>query len=334
MGRHVAQMRAPQGTAAHLHPRFHVIATVTNSRRWRARYALFNDFAKHMGDQGAQLTVIECAFGDRAFAITDAGDPRHIQVRARHETWLKENLVNVAVSRLPEEAEYIAWVDADVHFLRPDIVNATIQALQHYAVVQMFSEAWDVSPSYETVAKHESFCRSYQMKRPRRPVHGSYGVPEPRLGFNTWHSGFAWACRRSAFDALGGLIDFAALGSADMHMAASLVGRGLTTVHPGAHPNYVKAVKRWQDRAEKHVRRNVGCVEGTLVHHHHGPKSRRLYKDRWKILVDHRFDPERDLKRNAQGVWQLHDDGTARHRHLRDGIRNYLAQRNEDDLCL
>ena len=36
-------------------------------------------------------------------------------------------------------------------------------------------------------------------------------IPEKMERYDVWHSGFAWACTREAWDALGGLIDFAIL---------------------------------------------------------------------------------------------------------------------------
>jgi hypothetical protein len=55
-------------------------------------------------------------------------------------------------------------------------------------------------------------------------------------------------------------------------------------------------------------------------------QTKRGYPDRWKILRDQDFDPQRDLHRDWQGLYQL-----APHRiGLRDGIRGYFRSRNED----
>jgi hypothetical protein len=45
--------------------------------------------------------VVELAFGNRPFEVTDPDNPRHVQVRSGHELWHKENLVNLGVARLP-----------------------------------------------------------------------------------------------------------------------------------------------------------------------------------------------------------------------------------------
>jgi hypothetical protein len=74
------------------------------------------------------------------------------------------------------------------------------------------------------------------------------------------------------------------------------------------------------------VARNIGYVPGLLIHEWHGKKKDRKYKSRWDILIEHGFDPDLDLKRDWQGVWQLTDRSPG----LRDGFKAYFAARNED----
>ncbi len=330
--RHIVHHRAPAGTAAHLHSRFHVLLVCINTQRFRSRYERLNDTVAHFRSQGVEPWIIEGAFGRRAFAVTDAEHPRHIQVRSHAEIWHKEGLYQIGLSRLPADWKYVMLCDGDVSFVRPDIVNETTQQLQHYDVVQCFSEAHDLGPDYQVLAKHEAFCWSHMQGRPKRCFgQGNYYYAHPkRPGWNIWHPGFAWGWRRRALDACGGLIDFAALGSGDNHMAWSLLGEYRRSIHPAASVGYRRAVRAWQQRAETHIRRNIGCVQGTLLHHWHGKKADRRYRSRWRILVENGFDPNVDLKRDTQGLWQLVDTGTPRSIKLRDGIRNYFAARRED----
>ena len=37
--------------------------------------------------------------------------------------------------------------------------------------------------------------------------------------------------------------------------------------------------------------RNVGYVDGLVLHHWHGHKADRKYGNRWRIYVDNKFDP-------------------------------------------
>ncbi|MCX6610482.1 MAG: hypothetical protein NTW74_06475, partial [Acidobacteria bacterium] len=223
-----------------------------------------------------------------------------------------------------------------VTFARPDWAYETIQQLQHYQVVQMFSHALDLGPKYEPVgALKNSFAWMYynEPKSERTPRAGSMRTAEGYYGYSKggyWHPGFAWAARRSALDALGCLLDFCIVGSADWHMAASLIGEGEKTISRQLHPNYKREVLEWQDRATKLVKGNIGYVDGLLNHHWHGRKVDRHYSDRWRILVDNKYNPESDLKRDAQGLYTLTDRSPG----LRDGIRTYFRSRNEDSIDL
>lgn len=284
---------------ARLYDKLYVVATVSNPRRYRSRYDLYRKFAQHVKDSGAELYTVELAFGQRPHVVTEASNPQHLQLRTPYELWHKENSLSLLVSRLPSDWKYVAWVDADVTFARPDWVGETIQMLQHHMVVQMFSEAIDMSPSFEMLQRHIGFMKCY---RDGGPVETHYDIGYANRSVtrvtNPWHPGFAWAMRREAYDALGGLIDFGILGAGDTHMARSLVGQAQYSHHPSMNLNYSKMIFDWQARAEKYVRRNVGYVDGIVLHHWHGKKRDRRYKDRWKILVEHDFDPRRDLKRD------------------------------------
>jgi hypothetical protein len=84
----------------------------------------------------------------------------------------------------------------------------------------------------------------------------------------------------------------------------------------------------WQHRAETYLKRNIGYVPGTILHHWHGKGRDRKYNERWKALVDHKFDPIMDLKRDWQGLYQLNPLKWG----LRDAIRQYARDRNEDSI--
>jgi hypothetical protein len=167
---------------AHLRPLpdvLDVVTVVSNPARYRARYDLFRAFAAQVRDAGARLTVVELAFANRPFEVTSADDPRHVQVRTAHELWHKENLLNLGFSRLPRDARYVAWVDADLTFARPDWVQETLQQLQHYPIVQMFSEAHDLSPEGQLLTSFRSFAHSHLRGVARKRRHAPHPSVSP-----------------------------------------------------------------------------------------------------------------------------------------------------------
>ncbi len=315
----------------HVKDKLYVITPIFNSQRYRSRWRLYQDFEKHILDSGAELITIEAAFGNRDFAITSSCNPHHIQVRIRDQLWVKESLINAAITRLPHDWKYVAWIDADVHFIRNDWVGETIHKLQEYHVIQMFSEAQDLSPNFESILKHQGFMYCYLNNIPRAKAPGYYYHDETKDDrVIKFHPGFCWAARRSAINYLGGLIDWSPLGAADNHLAHALIGQVERSVHPEMHPDYLRSLLRYQERAERYVKRNVGYMEGLILHYWHGKKVDRKYWDRWKILTSNFFTPDM-LKKDWQGIWQFNDDNQIL---LRDQIRRYLKERNEDSIDL
>ena len=307
--------------------RLYVITAISNPIRYRRRYELYHAFEKHMADSGAVLHTAEIAFGGRDFEVTDSANARHLQLRTAHELWHKENALNLLLARLPADWRYVAWIDADVTFARPEWAQETLHALQHFQVVQPWSQSLDLGPDGEIVPDASGGESLPSMLR--QYVEGRGWDRDARAYYSkhAGHCGYAWAARREAIDALGGLMDFSILGANDHHMARALLGDVDNSVNRKMSLAFKTELRRWQARAQA-LKRNVGYVPGTLFHHWHGPKKNRRYLDRWKILVEHQFDPNTDIHRDAQGLYQLSGNKIG----LRDDLRKYFRQRNEDSV--
>ena len=300
----------------------HVVAVVANPIRWKSRTKLYRDFERHMLDSGVHLTTEECAYGDRPYELDTSPEINHVKVRSKTLVWNKECMINRGIAHLPPDWKYVAWIDADVFFRRPSWASETVDALQLYDIVQPWSDCYDLGPDDDHLQTHRSFCRLYKDGKPI--------IPAGAAGYEFAHPGYAWAATRAALERLGGLIEVAALGAADHHMALGLIGRATESLPHGIHPNYRRAVIRWQEMASQHICGNIGYVPGTVEHHWHGSKDLRKYVDRWQVLLSHDFDPVEDLKRNTSGLLELAGNKPAFHR----DIERYFRRRNEDAVTL
>jgi hypothetical protein len=302
--------------------KLYVVTAIFNPFRYQKHYENYRRFAQHMADSGAILITIEMAFGDRPWVVTDSSNPHHIQVRGNSVLWVKENLMDLAVQRIPDHGwKYVACIDSDIEFSRSDWVKETLEHLQHYHVVQPWSDAYDLGPQQQHIGHYRSFCRQYLQRQPHGP------------GYDYWHSGYAWAYTRQAWDWLGGLMDTCIIGSADYHMAWALIGQVTKTYGVNDMTKldaYGKRLLRWEQNAMSHICKDIGYVEGSIKHFWHGPKVNRKYNERWEILQSNGYDPDLDLKRNAYGVFEL----TGRSIKLRDDLRDYFRQRNDDQNTL
>lgn len=296
--------------------KFWVVTVISNTARYKSRYELYKKFEQMVKDSGANLFTVEVAFGDRPFEITQFGNPNHLQMRTFDELWHKENMINLGVQRLPAEAEYIAWIDADISFTRPDWLIETVQQLQHFQVVQMFQTAVDLGPDNEAFQIHQGFMYSYVTGKPRGP------------GYAHFHPGYSWAMRKEAWDMLGGLYDVSMLGSGDHLMANAMIG--IDTLPETMSQDYRDSLTDWMNRCTRLLHRDVGFVSGTILHYWHGSKPNRKYKSRWKILEEAQFSPFLDIKRDHQGLYSFDMDGSDRMIKFRDEVRRYFASRRED----
>lgn len=294
---------------------FYVIGVCSNPVRYKSRWAQAKEFMRKIEAMGVNFFVVEATFGDRPFEITDPHNPRHIRLVSRSEVWLKESMISVAISRLPADWEYVAWVDMDIEFLNKDVFCEAWHQLQHHDVIQLFSDCIDLGPNLEVIQTHKGFCYIYLQNR----------IVKRRYEFA--HPGYAWAATRDAIEHLGGLIE-APLGAGDHHMALSLVSKGHLSLPAGIHPEYKKMVMDWQARAEKYIKRNIGYVPGTIFHFFGGKKKDRRYIERWDILTKNDFVPSLDLRKGSNGLLELTD----RNIKLRDDIREYFRLRNEDSI--
>ena len=302
--------------------KLNVVTAVANPILWKSRTALYRDFEQHMLDSGVNLTVVECAYGDRPYELAGNANVNHVPVRAKTLVWNKENLLNIGIARTT--GRYIATLDADIRFRRATWAKDTIQALQIYDVVQPWATCYDLGPNDEHLQSHSSFCKLVKTNKPI--VQGPNAIGSYEFG----HPGYAWAYTRQALEWLGGLIETAALGAADHHMALALVGKVGETIPGNLTDGYKAPLYQWQKMAMQHIAGNIGFVGGTIEHFWHGSKSLRRYVERWSVLANNHFDPRTDLKRNTTGVLELAGNKPK----LRHDLDLYFRQRDEDSNTL
>src|ERR1700677_3924032 len=119
----------------HTYPdKLYVCTVIENPLRLRSRYRNYWICENAMSKAGVALYTVEIAFGGREFEVTQPNHPQHLQLRGHDELLHKENALNLLIARLPAEANYIATLDADIQFARPDWAQQTLHLLQHYNV--------------------------------------------------------------------------------------------------------------------------------------------------------------------------------------------------------
>ena len=295
----------------------HVIAVINNPIRWHSRLRLFLNFIRHMRQSGVRLHLVECAHGDRPYEVPEVPEVYNlIRVRTNSICWIKENLINIAISRLPEDWKYVAWVDADIFFRHRHWASEAVHALQQYPIIQPWASCIDLGPNHEVIEHHKSFAYLHWHNRLK-------GIGK---GYEFCHPGYAWCARREFLERVGGLIEFAIAGAGDHHMALAMVNKVQWSIPKGVEEEYRDPLLEWQRRAIGLTQKHIGFLPGAIEHFWHGRKCDRKYIERWDIIVNNHFEPDTDIKKNTWGVITLAGNKPQ----LEIDLDHYMRQRCED----
>ena len=292
----------------------HVITVISNICEFKRRWKLMNDFINRYSNTKLpiKLYVVELAYGNQTFHVTDVNNKNHLQLRTDYALWHKENMINIAIKKLlPQNWKAVAWIDGDIEFDDPSWATYALKVLNKFDIIQLFQYCADLNSKGEPMNIFQSFCSMYY----KGMTHGK--------GLQYWHPGYAWACTRSAYDKLGGLFDKGILGSGDHHMAMSFVSG--ESVHGKANIEYKKAFKEYSNKAKGVL---LGYIPVSIKHYFHGSKKNRKYVERWDILLKYNYNPSKDIKYDENGIIVPTSSFC---KEFLDDILSYFKERNEDE---
>lgn len=295
-----------------IEPNLHVLAVISNPCLYRRRYQLAREFFDRMNrTPHVILYVVELAYGDQPFAVTQAGNPRHLQLRTTVPLWHKENMINLGVrTLLPRNWKAFAWIDADVEFENPQWAVETLRVLSGADIVQPFAESVHLDAnSRPTNTTHVSICCLVKHKQ----------------SIFWGNCGYAWAMTRSAYERVGGLYERAIMGGGDAIMSKAFTKQGsINRIHE-LSSGFQASMRQYDARAG---RMKVGYVPGKVFHYFHGTLQNRKYMERWETLVKYAYNPATHLTLDARGLLVPTPECP---RDLLADIMTYFLERNEDE---
>ena len=298
--------------------KLHVIAVISNPCLYLRRYILFKQFMLRMLNEEPNviLYVVELAYKNQKFIITDSKNPKHLQLRCDTPLWHKENMINIGVKKLlPNNWKAFAWIDGDLEFESSTWALDTLKILNGYKdIVQVWSHCVDMDNNKKTMNIFNS--AGYHYSKNHKYV--SHGV-------NYWHPGYAWAITRTAYEIIGGLYERAILGSGDNIMMFSLLNNVIKSLHEESTIEYKQDVLEFESKMSS---LRFGYVPGLIYHYFHGSKANRKYTERWKILVNHNYNPITFIKKDENGILV---PTNVYPKSLESDIINYFQERNEDE---
>lgn len=260
-------------------------------------------FMRQCATLDTPLFISELAYDDEPFFLPASRNVFHYRCPRGQVLWHKENLLNLAVERLPKAYDKIAWIDPDLWLERRDWVEAAERKLEHFAVVQLFDRFCRTNLDGEIIDSKISFA-----------AQGGWGENA---------NGGAWAARRELWTKAGGLYERAIVGSGDVAFCAAAIRNALP-----AYLGYLTSDwSGWAKKAGAWIEENGGFdfLEGRIVHEWHGEMRDRSYLDRHGHLA--KLDVGKLVARRADGLLQYAPSVPAS---FAARIEEYFKLRKED----
>lgn len=287
---------------------------------------------------------------------------KHIRIKLKDILWSKENLINIAFKSLPSDWKYGAWIDRDTFFTNHNWAQETIEKLKTCDIMQPWGECIFLEKDYSIDSgiydKHvenfyksineriscNSFCKTavlfninLQNKEKKLPRYNDRNlikteipsyikkltkVPFTALG----HVGHAWAINRKFYEKIGKIYDFGITGESDNVIAKSIVNDfddGIMNFYKRELPNYMQTIINYSKNFENV---KVGYLNNLILHYYHGKIKNRFYLERQDILLNAKFDPEKHLKYNENGILEYTEEGKS----IETSMKKYFFFRKED----
>lgn len=307
---------------------FYVITTYFNPFHNLERLENYRTFKENLN---LPLITVEWA-PDSIFELSQTDADHLVQISGGDLMWQKERLLNIALSKLPENCEFVAWIDCDIVFANADWHINAKELLKTYNFLQLFDEVNYLS---------KSISREFDLEKanflPYEHTDCSLSkLIESRLNFDRnknkvgkdpnyqrgGAAGMALASKASTIRALK-FYDGNIVGGGDSVLFASLLRtlddyfsmRDLSVKHQ-------MDIKEWANQiiAKSY---QLGYLKGSIYHLWHGDLSQRQYLERHLILKNHNYDPKNHIFSDSENAWSWQNAP----KELRREISNYMHSR-------
>jgi hypothetical protein len=301
------------------------ITSYFNPVGYERRLHNYHTFRRHLT---VPLVTVELAYRDEFDLQPDAADIL-IQLRGKDVLWQKERLLNLALAKLPEHCDSVAWLDCDVVFEREEWAEQATRGLERFPLLQPFLSVYE--PSADGPVQPTRLPLDARLGHSLAYMH-SQGTVTPgllRSNMRVDHrsnGGLAWVARREILDR-DGFYDPCIMGSGTRAMACAALGT------PADAIDYLAMTARWAEHYEAwasahfgNVRGSIGYTEGALIHLWHGDLNHRRYQARHREFGAYGYNPLTDVALDENGCWRWSSPKTEMHAYVAD----YFRSRRED----
>lgn len=270
---------------------------------------------------------MELAFNNACYELDKDDADILVQLKTSTILWHKERLLNIGLDYLPGDCDKIAWVDADIIFCNDRWVDETAKLLESYVVVQPYSFVIRLPRGVDKVEIDRRLFGNMKGQKNHGIGYGiaNFGKGKSDIFLKHWHTGSAWAARRSVFDKHG-FYDRLILGSGDSLMGHAFYNNKRSLIRNLSSEKMIIDQDNWIDKVYQEIKSSVYYTHGLILHLWHGQPRNKLYFLRFSILKKFNFDPTTDLKVGDNNCWMWATDKPGLHK----WAKRYFWLRNEE----
>lgn len=202
---------------------------------------------------------------------------------------MRENLINVGAGYLPDDWQFMAWIDQHIWWEDPYWFEKAMWLMSHYNIVHLLNgnDFWDIHN--KTMYHLDGFARIWT------EVGDRFWMHDPR------QCGCAWSMRREVYEALGGILDICIGTKCDLYQNYAFAG--MTYTSQIGNQEYADEVAKWQRHAIDVFQKKMWFLDTKIIHFQHcdirdGCKTSE-YNDQIYALMRNNYNPRTDLTRDA-----------------------------------
>lgn len=216
----------------------------------------FRDYCQSIGMSFCAIEGIKEDLKQPYIATRPNNEPYEMQVKLYDEDYIRENLLNVAIRKLPDDWEYVAWIDAHQVFTNSYWWEESIVKMEKNASVQLF----------QTVSRLNA--RNQTMYRKKAVIYSTLLVTDID---NCWwlEYGNAYGITKDLYRQIGTIMDICIATGCDLsYVKASIPIDTRFSLLYYQHA-YAPQFEPWINHTRSVFKDSRAAVRGEIVHLEH-----------------------------------------------------------------
>jgi len=251
----------------------------------------FQSYIRTIGMSFATFEAIKYGSNETYRLTRPDNEPFEMQGYYHNISYVRENLLNVAIQRLQVDWEYVAWIDAHQIFENSFWWEEAIYKSEHFKMVQLFADSLRLNAWNQTTLFRGGFFKTSFMQ---------YDTDRVTVQIET---GNAHMITRETYEKMGYIHDECFASGCDWaYTQAGLPPGTLHRLEP-LWPHYNHTHQEWLHKVMPIVNGSRAYIPGNILHFDH--KSTFSYGLLRDMVDRSNYNVTRDFHKDVNGVFYL-----------------------------